>query len=158
MNTNTPPKRSSSQIVFDAVVDLHAANQTVNREALVQVTGLKLTIVDDRIATLVDEGRVHRVRVGVFVPNDTPPPARTITTTIQPWGWVRLQIGDEILNLTPTEAQTVGRALAGHASNLVGIQASRETVTSSKDDSSFPPANDHDGHSFLPSKRVHENP
>ncbi|MDI1260242.1 hypothetical protein [Aquabacterium sp.] len=128
MTHNTQPKRSTSQIVFDAVVDLHAAEQVVTREALVQVTGLKMTIVDDRIAALVDDERVRRVMAGVFMPNDIPPPARAITTTMLPWGWVKLEIGDECMDLTPREARMLGRALAGHAMEFASIQAGREAV------------------------------
>ena len=59
-------QRTTKQQILDAIVDLHNAEQMVTREALQEVTGLKLTIIDDRVAVLVDEGSVLRKGRGSF--------------------------------------------------------------------------------------------
>ncbi|RYF59452.1 MAG: hypothetical protein EOO27_09185, partial [Comamonadaceae bacterium] len=73
------PKRSSTSIVMDAVEELHSLEQVVTRETLADFTGLKMTIVDDRIGVLIDDGQVHRVRNGVYVPAKKFPPPRAIS-------------------------------------------------------------------------------
>ena len=64
----TKPTKSSAEIVFEAIQDLHVHEQIVTREILAELTGLKLTTIDDRLAHLVDNGRIRRVQRGVFVP------------------------------------------------------------------------------------------
>ena len=41
-------QRTTKQQIFDAVQDLHNREQMVTREVLQMVTGIKLTIIDDR--------------------------------------------------------------------------------------------------------------
>lgn len=113
-------KKSSTQVVLDAVQDLHNLEQLVTREALQELTKLKMTIVDDRLKHLADEGLIHRMQRGVFVPVDQHPPARQISHTELPDGTVVLDVGDEVLHLTPKEARTMASLLAGRA-----IQASQ---------------------------------
>lgn len=113
-------KKSSTQIVLDAVRDLHNLEQLVTREALQELTKLKMTIVDDRLKHLADEGLIHRMQRGVFVPVDQHPQARQISHTELPDGTVVLDVGDEVLHLTPKEARTMASLLAGRA-----IQASQ---------------------------------
>ena len=49
-------QRTTKQQIFDAVHDLYNKEQTATREAVQAVTGLSFTIVDDRLATLADDG------------------------------------------------------------------------------------------------------
>jgi hypothetical protein len=106
-------KKTSRQLVLEAVQDLHALEQIVTRETLAEHTGLKLTVVDDRIATLVDDGDVLRVQRGVFVPAPVHPPSRPISKTVLPGGMVKLEIGDQVLDLTPRENRMLGDLMAG---------------------------------------------
>lgn len=113
-------KKSSTQIVLDAVQDLHSQEQVVTREALQELTKLKLTIIDDRLKHLADEGMIHRLQRGVFVPVEQHPPARQISHTELPDGTVVLDVGDEVMHLTPREARTLATMLGARA-----IQASQ---------------------------------
>jgi len=125
---DAPIRLPTKQIIFEAIQDLHSAEQVVTREALVAVTGLKLTIVDDQIGTLIEGGQVLRVRRGVFVPAPSFPTARAISTTFLPDGLVKLEVGDDCLSLTPREARMLGRALAGHALEFSNIRSGYEAV------------------------------
>lgn len=117
------PKRSSTAIVMDAVDELHALEQLVTRETLVEHTGLKLSVIDDRIGVLIEDGQVHRVRSGVFVPAKKFPPARAISHTHLPDGWGKLEIGDEMLTLTPRETRILGAMLQGAALQGAAIES-----------------------------------
>jgi hypothetical protein len=116
-------KKTTTQQVFDAVCDLTASEQVVTREALQDVTGLKLTVIDDRIATLVDDGLVIRRNRGVFIPAPQHPPARPISKTILPNGMVKIEIGDEVLELTPREDRFLASLQAGAALQLSTIES-----------------------------------
>lgn len=59
-------RKSSTTIVLEAVQDLHGKEQIVTRETLAELTGLTLSVIDDRIGTLVDRGDILRVHRGVY--------------------------------------------------------------------------------------------
>ena len=71
--------------MLEAIKDLHAQEQIVTRETLSDLTGLKLTVIDDRLSYLIDSGDIHRVQRGVFVPAPEHKPARIVSKTVLPW-------------------------------------------------------------------------
>lgn len=121
-------KRSTAEIVLEAVQDLHAKEQIVTREVLAEVTGLKLAIIDDRLSHLTDIGRVRRVQRGVYVPFDQHRPARPISRTVLPDGSTVLEIGDEVIQLTPREARMLGEAMAGSGQQFVAIEVGNQAA------------------------------
>lgn len=123
--SNDKPK-TTAQIIFEAIVDLHNQEQVVTREVLRDVTGLKMTLIDDHIATMVADEKVRRVKAGVFVPVDTPPPARPIYFTDAPDGMTILEIGDHVLHLTPREERTIAARMAGKVAQMASIQLGHE--------------------------------
>jgi len=119
-------QRTTKQQILDAVQDMHNAEQMVTREALRELTGLTLTIIDDRLATLVDDGLLIRKSRGVFVPAVIHPPARPISKTVMPDGLVKIEIGDEVLTLTPREDRTLASLQAGTAVQFAAIEMGHE--------------------------------
>lgn len=119
-------KRSSTQIILEAVQDLHAQEQIVTRETLHGLTGLKLSVIDDRVGALIDDGLVVRVQRGVFVPAETHPPARVISKTLLPDGTSKIDIGDQVLTLTPKEDRMLAQLLAGVAMQTAAIEVGRQ--------------------------------
>jgi len=113
--------KTTKQQILDAIHDLHNAEQMVTREALMEVTGLKLTIIDDRVGVLVDDGLVIRLGRGVFVPAARHPPARPISKTLMPDGTVKIEIGDTVLDLTPREDRLLASIQAGAAIQYLAI-------------------------------------
>jgi len=99
--TDVPIKPTTGQIIFEAIQDLHSAEQVVTRETLRKVTGFKIGLIDDHVRSLVDGGKLNRVVNGVFVPAIVRPPARAISTTFLADGLVKLEVGDECLDLIP---------------------------------------------------------
>ncbi len=121
-------QRTTKQQILDAVQDLHNTEQMVTREALRELTGLALTIIDDRLATLVDDGALIRKSRGVFVPAILHPPARPISKTVMPDGLVKIEIGDEVLTLTPREDRTLAGVQAGAALQYLGIDTEQTVI------------------------------
>lgn len=122
------PKKSSTETVFEAVVELHAQEQTSTRETVADVTGLKLSIIDDRLSSLVDDGRLRRVLRGVFEPVVIHPPARPISKTTLADGTVKIEVGDDLLCLTPREARVLASTMAGEAAQIAAIELGRSTA------------------------------
>lgn len=121
-------QRTTKQQLLDAVQDMHNAEQMVTREALREVTGLSLTIIDDRLGVLVDDGLIIRKSRGVFVPAVLHPPARPISKTVMPDGLVKIEIGDEVLTLTPREDRTLAGVQAGAALQFLGIDTEQSII------------------------------
>jgi len=120
--------KTTLQQILDTVQELHNLEQIVTREAVREATGLALTTVDDRLATLVDRGDITRIGRGVFVPAVRHPPARPISKTVLPDGTVKIEIGDVLLDLTPREDRHLAAMMAGGAAQLASIELGHESA------------------------------
>lgn len=130
-------KISNSQLVYDAIVSLHAAGETVSRRKLEQVMTLKRSIIDDRVKHLEREGIIDRDERGVYVPSESYPPARVISSSVVygdsaaieskptdrvfsvsrlPDLVVVVDIYDQVLKLIPSELRTLAQMLLPFAS------------------------------------------
>ena len=128
MNMN---ESNTKQQVYDAIATLCEENKIATRENIAQLTGLSLTIIDDRLKVLIDDMAIIRVQRGNFVIADQFPPPRVISKTISQNGIITLDIGDEVLKLTPREARNLGQLLMGDAFlyTLLGISTQLEQIT-----------------------------
>lgn len=115
------PAPTSTQRIYDAVCELHALEQVATRETVAELTGLKLSIVDDRLRALMDDEKIRRVLRGVYVPVEVHPPARSISKTVLTDGTVKIEIGDEVLTLTPREDRALAMLQAGAVMQVLGI-------------------------------------
>ncbi|ENO79684.1 hypothetical protein [Thauera sp. 63] len=127
-DTTTHPKRSTAETILEAIQDLHAREQVVTREILAEVTGLKLTTIDDRLGYLLDNGKIRRVQRGVFVPMEQHKPARPISRTLCPDGTTVLEVGDTVMILTPRESRMLGEVVTGAALQFVAIEIGHEAA------------------------------
>ena len=100
--------KSNNQQVWDACVDLSNQERHITRKVLAELTGLKMQIVDDHVERLITYGRLRRVGYGVLEIVEQFPPPRPISKTVMPNGVVKIEIGDQCLDLTPKEARTIG--------------------------------------------------
>ena len=123
-----PKPRSNAEVVLGAIEDLHAREQIVTREILAELTGLKLTTIDDRLGHLVDTGRIRRVQRGVFVPLEQHRPARPISRTLCPDGTTVLEVGDTVMILSPRESRMIGELMAGSSHQYAAIEIGHETA------------------------------
>lgn len=120
---------STSQIVYEAALDLHNAEQEVTRERVAEVTGLKMTIVDDRMGHLVDTGRLYRAQRGVYRPVPQHPPARTMSKTLLPDGTASIEVGDDhVLLLSPKEQRMLGNLVASSGYEFSMIELGQQVA------------------------------
>lgn len=127
-------ERTNAEIVLEAIQDLHAQEQIVTRETLMDVTGLKLTVIDDRVASLIDNGQVFRIQRGVFIPAPQHGQARLIGKTILPDGTIKIDIGDDhVLTLTPREGRMLGELMAGSGQQFAAIELGHQAIEVTND-------------------------
>lgn len=113
---------STSDRVLNAVIELRAANSTATRETVAALTGLKQTVVDDRLRALADDGRLKRVLRGIYEVAEQYPAPRSMWSGIIDGGFVKVEIGDWSDNLTPEECRRLARMLAGYAEDVRVIE------------------------------------
>lgn len=123
---------ASTQRVYDAIVELHNAGQRATRHTVQELTGLSLVKVDDRIKALVEREQIKRFLKGEYVPVEVHPPMRAISKTLMAGGLVKIEIGDDVLTLTPAEDRALSMLMAGAAAMVAQIEtgmAVREMAT-----------------------------
>lgn len=100
--------------VYEAIFQLHNAGEQPTRERIHQITGLKLSTVDDRIKVLRGEGMIAMAKQ-CYRPVHQQGPARAVTVTHMTDGRSILEIGEHVLHFNRTEGGMVGQAYAGIA-------------------------------------------
>lgn len=129
-STTTIAPPSTTETVYEAVRELVNSEQRGTRQNVCRLTGLKLSIVDDRLRELHDCGRLNRVERGVYELVPVYPRPRPISRTVLEDGTVKYEIGDDILTLTPQEDRRLADSSAGAAASAVAITRGRETMIS----------------------------
>ena len=124
-NKTSKPITSTDRI-YDAVRELRSLDQIATRETVAELTGLKLSVVDDRLRTLVDDGKLKRLLRGVYELVETYPETRVISKTVLPGGYVKWDIGNEVLTLTPAEDRTMAQMSIGAAGQAVMIHSTNQ--------------------------------
>ena len=115
--------KSNAETILEAIEDLHNQEQIVTRTTLADLTGLQLSIIDDRLSYLVDSGQIIRVQRGVFIPAPKHRPSRIMSKMVLPDGTVKIEIGDDqILTLTPREARNLGNLMVAEAMQYANIE------------------------------------
>ena len=128
MNDAAKTSKSTAETILEAIQDLHSREQIVTRETLAELTGLKLTTIDDRLGYLLDNGRIRRVQRGVFVPLEQHKPARPISRTLCPDGTTVLEVGDTVMILSPRESRMIGELMAGSSQQYAAIEIGHEAA------------------------------
>lgn len=115
--------KSNAETILEAIEDLHNQEQIVTRTTLADLTGLQLSIIDDRLSYLVDSSQIIRVQRGVFIPAPKHRPSRIMCKMVLPDGTVKIEIGDdEVLTLTPREARNLGNLMVAEAMQYANIE------------------------------------
>jgi|GEM_PF-2156129 len=117
---------SSRTLVLETIVQLHDAGEEPSRIRIMQLTGLPLTTVDDRIKLLRAEGLIDLKRQ-CYRPTYSHGPARAISVTGLPdSGLVKIECGDALLEISQTEAACLGRQLIGWATQVSALNRVEE--------------------------------
>lgn len=112
--------RTTNEIIYQTIVDLTSSNRSASRQVISSIAGIKMSIVDDHIKRMVDDGRLRRVVNGIVELAESVLPDRAVSMTYLPTGGCKLEIGDVCLDLTLREARMVGLATGG-----IGLQFGR---------------------------------
>lgn len=118
--------KTTAQRIWDAVIDLFNQEQVVSRETLAEVTGLRMTTIDDHIGRMVSNEQLRRVRAGVFVPIPRYDPPRPVYGSMTTDGFFVLEIGDQVVVMQPREARQAGALLAGQFTQFSNIQSGHD--------------------------------
>lgn len=116
----------STERIFQAVRELRAMDQIATRETVAELTNLKLSVVDDRLRNLVDDGRLKRLLRGVYELVESFPEPRAISKTVLPNGAVVYDIGDDVWTLSPQEARVLAELSMGAAGTAVLINSTNQ--------------------------------
>lgn len=119
-------QRTSTERVYQAVQELRALDQIATRETVAELTGLKLTIVDDRLSTLVDDGKLKRLLRGIYELVEVYPPMRAISKTVLADFRVKYDIGDDVITLTPAESRVLAELSMGAAGVATMINSTNQ--------------------------------
>ena len=107
-----PAEGTVRRALLNCIMDLHNSNRAPSRHAVSTETGLKLSVVDDHIKRLKDDGIIRLVVNGIFEPCEIEED-RAVSFTFVPKGKVKLEIGDIVVELTMREARTIAMGSAG---------------------------------------------
>jgi len=102
-----------TNVVFQAVRDLTDEDSIARRESLRKRTGLHYSIIDAAIKRLrEEEGSIYRLKSGAFVPIERYQ-EEAISATVLIDGHVKLEVGDQLITLTPRGCAKVMGLLVG---------------------------------------------
>lgn len=119
---------TAKQLVLEAVQELHSQGLPSTREAIARVTRLKLVSVDESLKALKEIDLVWAPERGVYRPIVAHPPSRAISKTILPSGLVKLEIGDDVLTLTPQENRMLAELQAGAAAQVASLEGANAVL------------------------------
>ena len=106
---------STTTAIYEAAQELHAMGTEITRHTIAELTQLPTVVVDDRLRALAEDGRIKRLVRGVYAVVKQYPPTRPMSKTVLADGFVKIEIGDEVLTLTPREDRVLGGLMAGSA-------------------------------------------
>lgn len=108
-------------LIYDAAQRLfNAYNRPFNRGQIVQETGLPVNIVREHLDALIEDGLLVRIERGVYGVNRVLQ-TRAISITLLPDGDTKIEVGDDILTLNPTEVKLLGSRLWHPSHEAMGV-------------------------------------
>lgn len=105
--------QTNAKRIYQCIVDLTSSNRVASRQVIASMTGLKMTIVDDHVKRMKDDGKLTSPVNGIFEPVEDAEIDRAVSITYLSNGRVKLEIGDDCLDLSRREAVNVKAASAG---------------------------------------------
>ena len=114
---------TTTKQILEAVIDLHAQEQIVTRDKIGEILPhLSLQKISDRLSYLIETNQIRRAERGVYVPVITHAPSRPICKYILPDGTVKIELGDQIITMTPKESRYLGNLMVAEAMQFSNIE------------------------------------
>lgn len=124
--TTTTTTKATGQIIWDTILALRDAGQAISRQRLMELSGLRYTLVDDHISRWIEEGRLRRVIDGVYELTDPVPEPRAVSVTDLHDGVTLIEVGDQEMRLYAPEARALARQLGGYALQYAQLQTQHD--------------------------------
>ena len=102
----------SQEIVLRAITDLYEHSQYAYRARVAEITHLTLNQVDEAVKALREKQLIRTTTPGYFEPIDQSID-RVVSTTALPLGRLRIEIGDDMTDLSPREALALAKQMTG---------------------------------------------
>ena len=130
MLTHTPKeeKVTTGEIVWETILDLANDERSITRQVLRDVTNLSYEIIDDHIKKLENQGKVVKVGKGLIEVVVQYPPERVQSLTPLPSGKVKWEMGDILVEFTPTEVRRHSMMFAGFARQFEDLELSNKAL------------------------------
>lgn len=112
MEIEMTDQKSNRDIVLTAINTICDHREAASRTQIVSMTALKMPVVDEQVRVLKEKGLIRMANAGFYVPVDQSPD-RPVSTTSLPQGRLKVEVGDDLLNLNPREAFNLAKQLAG---------------------------------------------
>lgn len=108
-------KKFARDTIYDALVDCYnETQQDVTRETLLKITGIRPVTFDMHLNRLIDEDqKVQRGKRGNYRPAHVFPESRAVSGTVLVSGMVKVEVGEQYMELTPAEARKLAPMLGG---------------------------------------------
>lgn len=127
--TATRPAESSTERTLEVIRHLYAIKQrAVSTLEIEACSELALSTVQDSLKRLLEVGQITRPGRGMYVPVTQYQAPRAISQTLLPDGTCKIEIGDNVLALTPMEHRALVRMLGGVMAEAAQMAAESATL------------------------------
>jgi hypothetical protein len=121
--TDAPAQKERLRIgkVMEAAHFLHEKNQPITSMTISRMLNEKRERVEDHVKRAWRNGLLRRTDVfGVYIlaPEAEDTDTRAISQTWLPNGTIKIEIGDDVFTLSPTESRVLAAMLAGYGNRL----------------------------------------
>lgn len=128
---------STTQTVLESIRYLHNIKQRpIGTSEIQTISELTADTVADCLKRLLERGHIYRNARGLYEPMARHPEPRPISQTWLPTGAVKIEIGDEVIALTPLEHRTLVKMLGGvmaEAAQMAAESAALQQVAVQKE-------------------------
>lgn len=123
-----PEKRVSlnSARVLQLIAEIHSGGRAASRQTVADLLEVPVVKVDEHIKKLLEAGSIRRIMPGVFEPVESMPEARPVSVTRMQGGWVKVEVGDDMLTLTPEEERMLAMSVKGAAEQFHAMVTGRD--------------------------------
>ena len=105
---------STTSRVLESIRYMHNIKQRpISSSEIQTVSELAADTVAESLKRLLETGQIARPGRGIYEPVAKHPEPRAISQTLHPDGTCKIEIGDEVIALTPMEHRTLVRMLGG---------------------------------------------
>lgn len=122
------PKRPIGPIVWETILQMENDGRLISRRNLREVTGLSYEQIDECIKRLETSGKVIKAGGGLIEVVPLYPPQRPQSLTTLPDGLVKWEMGDVLVEFSPTEARDHSILFAGFARQFEELERSNKAL------------------------------